>query len=692
MLADKIVVNPLLQFDSLPDFSRIRSEDIGSAVTEVLASNRSQLTELLGIFSAQCAPDWHSLIDRLDEMDDRLNKVWSTVSHLNSVCNTPEIREAFNSCQPLITQYYAEMGQNEQLYNQVLALSARADTLALDGSQRKILRDSLLDFKLAGVSLPEEQKQEYTHLQTRLSELSNRFGNNVLDATRAWTLNVTDAEELSGIPALSLQSAADAAAAKGLQGYLLTLDFPSYHAVMTYADDRALREKVYKAYTTRASSSGPEAWDNQEVIREILKLRERMARLLGFSNYAELSVERKMAKSVGQVNSFLSDMINYSFPAAKQEFDQLQSFADRLYAVQKLEAWDVSYVSEKLRKQDYDISQDELRAWFPLKKVLNGLFAIVEALYGIRVERNHDAGLWHPDVEFYNIVHEGQVIARFYFDLFTREGKQGGAWMAGCRTRRLMSGNDSDQQGLQIPVAYLICNFAPPSGGTCALLTHNEVTTLFHEFGHGLHHMLTREKYLQSSGIAGVAWDAVELPSQLMENWCWDPESIGMISEHYQSGGKLPAEVLEKMLAARNFQSGMRSVRQLEFAHFDFSLHQTPYQEATDFVAQVLMETRAKTAVLRVPDYNRFQNSFSHIFAGGYAAGYYSYKWAEVLSADVFSRFEKDGVLSPVIGKQFLDKILSRGGGADALSLFTDFMGREPDIAALLKQEGLRAH
>lgn len=692
MLADKIVVNPLLQFDSLPDFSRIRSEDIGSAVSEVLASNRSQLTELLGRFSAQCAPDWHSLIDRLDEMDDRLNKVWSTVSHLNSVCNTPEIREAYNSCQPLITQYYAEMGQNEQLYNQVLALSARADALALDGSQRKILRDSLLDFKLAGVSLPEEQKQEYTHLQTRLSELSNRFGNNVLDATRAWTLNVTDAEELSGIPALSLQSAADAAAAKGLQGYLLTLDFPSYHAVMTYADDRALREKVYKAYTTRASSSGPEAWDNQEVIREILKLRERMARLLGFSNYAELSVERKMAKSVGQVNSFLSDMINYSLPAAKQEFDQLQSFADRLYAVQKLEAWDVSYVSEKLRKQDYDISQDELRVWFPLKKVLNGLFAIVEALYGIRVERNHDAGLWHPDVEFYNIIHDGQVIARFYFDLFTREGKQGGAWMAGCRTRRLMSGNDSDQQGLQIPVAYLICNFAPPSGGTCALLTHNEVTTLFHEFGHGLHHMLTKENYLQSSGIAGVAWDAVELPSQLMENWCWDPESIGMISEHYQSGVKLPAEVLEKMLAARNFQSGMRSVRQLEFAHFDFSLHQTPYEGTADFVAEVLKQTRSRTAVFRVPNYNRFQNSFSHIFAGGYAAGYYGYKWAEVLSADVFSRFEKEGVLNPVTGKQFLDKMLSKGGGADALLLFTDFMGREPDIAALLRQEGLRAH
>ena len=692
MLADKIVVNPLLQFDSLPDFSRISSEDIAPAISEVLASNRSQLTEMLGKFSAQGAPDWHSLIDRLDEMDDRLNKVWSTVSHLNAVCNTPEIRAAYNSCQPLITQYYAEMGQNEQLYNQVLALSGRADELGLDGSQRKILKDSLLDFKLAGVSLPTEQKQEYTHLQTSLSELSNRFGNNVLDATRAWTLNVIDAEELSGIPALSLQSAADVAAAKGMQGYLLTLDFPSYHAVMTYADDRSLREKVYKAYTTRASSNGPEGWDNQEVIREILKLRERMAQLLGFSNYAELSIERKMAKSVDQVNSFLSDMINYSLPAAKQEFDKLQSFADRFYAVQKLEAWDVSYFSEKLRKQDYDISQDELRVWFPLKKVLNGLFAIVESLYGIRVERNHDAGLWHPEVEFYNIAHEGRVIARFYLDLFTREGKQGGAWMAGCRTRRLVSGNDSDKQGLQIPVAYLICNFAPPSGGTCALLTHNEVTTLFHEFGHGLHHMLTKEKYLQSSGIAGVAWDAVELPSQLMENWCWDPESIGMISEHYQSGGKLPAQVLEKMLAARNFQSGMRSVRQLEFAHFDFFLHQTPHEAKEDFVAEVLKQTRSRTAVFRVPDYNRFQNSFSHIFAGGYAAGYYSYKWAEVLSADVFSRFEKEGVLSPVIGKQFLDKILSRGGGAEALSLFTDFMGREPDIAALLKQEGLRAH
>jgi len=692
MLSDKTVVNPLLQFDSLPDFNSIRAEHISPAVSEVLANNRHQLAELLGTFSAQCPPDWQGLINRLDEMDDRVNKVWSTVSHLNSVCNTPDIREAYNNCQPDITQYYAEMGQNERLYAQVLALAERADELALDGSQRKILKDSLLDFRLAGVSLPSQQKQEYTRLQTRLSELSNTFGNNVLDATRAWSLNITDESELSGIPRLSVQAAAEAAAAKVLQGYLLTLDFPCYHAVMTYADNRHLREKIYQAFTTRATSSGSATWDNHEVIREILKLREQMAHLLGFGNYAELSVERKMAQSVDHVNNFLSDMISVSLPAAKSEFDELKSFARQVHGNAELAAWDVSYYSEKLRKQHYDISQDELRAWFPLKKVLSGLFAIVETLYGINVERNKEASVWHRDVEFYDVVRNGEVIAKFYFDLFTREGKQGGAWMAACRTRRLLLNDGNSEQGLQVPVAYLVCNFAPPSTATPALLTHNDVTTLFHEFGHGLHHMLTRENYLQSSGIAGVAWDAVELPSQLMENWCWDPESIGMISEHFQSGERLPADMLKKMLAARNFQSGMRSVRQLEFAHFDFYLHQTPYHHEFDFVAEVLSQTRALTAVFPVPAYNRFQNSFSHIFAGGYAAGYYSYKWAEVLSADVFSRFESAGVLNPAMGQQFLDKILSKGGGADALVLFTDFMGREPDIAALLRQDGLRAH
>ncbi len=691
MLSAKTDLNPLLQFDSLPEFHAIRAEHIRPAVVQVLEENRQQLESLLSNTKGDQLPDWSGLIDVLDEMDDRLGKVWSAASHLNAVCNTAEIREAYNSAQPLITQYYAEMGQNEHLYQRVLALESRVDELELDGSQRKILSDSLLDFRLAGVSLPEEQKRDYTRVQTRLSELSNRFGNNVLDATRDWSLNVDDVSELSGIPALSLQAMAEAAGQKGLAGYLLTLDFPCYHAVMTYADNRKLRETVYQAYTTRASSNGRAEWDNHDIIIEILTLRQEMSALLGFRNYAELSVQRKMAKSVDQVNNFLSDLISFSLPAAKREFEELQDYAKNVFDIAELAAWDVSYFSEKLRKQNYDISQEELRAWFPLEQVRRGLFAIIETLYSIKVERNTQAQVWHADVEFYDLVKQGEVIASFYVDLFTREGKRGGAWMASCRTRRMRPIHAGTSR-LQIPVAYLVCNFAPPSGDTPALLTHNDVTTLFHEFGHGLHHMLTRENYLQSSGIAGVAWDAVELPSQLMENWCWDTESIGMISAHFETGEKLPLAMLTKMLAARNFQSGMRSVRQLEFAHFDFSLHQTRCSDDIDFVNETLQKTRALTSVYSVPAYNRFQNSFSHIFAGGYAAGYYSYKWAEVLSADVFSRFESVGVLSPEMGSQFLDKILSKGGGAEALQLFTDFMGRAPDISALLKQEGLRAH
>ncbi|MDP2126877.1 MAG: M3 family metallopeptidase [Pseudohongiella sp.] len=691
MLSDTIAVNPLLHFDRLPDFPAIQAEHIRPAVEKVLAENRNTLEELLGKSKSLTAPDWSNLMDPLDDMDDSLNKVWSTASHLNSVSNTPEIRQAYNECQHLITEYYAELGQNEKLYACVQALSSRAETLKLDGSQRKILEDTLLDFRLAGVSLPADQKKQYTVLQTQLSQLSNQFGNNVLDATRAWSHNITDVADLSGVPELTVAAAADAAQKKNLQGYLLTLDFPVYFAVMTYADNRELRETIYKAYATRASSFGAAEWDNHDVIREILRLRQQMAELLGFENYAALSLARKMAKSVAQVNQFLEDLILYSRPAAQREFAELSQYAIDQYQLAELKAWDVSYYSEKLRKQNYDLSQEELRPWFPVDKVRQGLFDIVETIYGIQVERDHSAGVWHQDVEFYNIRRQGEVIARFYFDLFTREGKKGGAWMADCRTRRQLSIHGQAVMQ-QIPVAYLVCNFAPPSADSPALLTHNDVTTLFHEFGHGLHHMLTRENYLRSSGISGVAWDAVELPSQLMENWCWDPQSISMISGHYKTNETLPGQMLEKMLAARNFQSGMRSVRQLEFALFDFTLHQTAVVEDQDFVCEVLNATRNKTAVYPVPDYNRFQNSFSHIFAGGYAAGYYSYKWAEVLSADVFSRFEETGVLNPGTGSEFLDKILSRGGGADALSLFIDFMGREPDIAALLKQEGLQAH
>jgi oligopeptidase A len=691
MLSHAADLNPLLQFERLPDFPAILAEHIRPAVEKVLSDNRNMLEVLLNDSQSSTAPDWGNLMDPLDDMEDCLNKVWSAASHLNAVCNTPDIRQAYNDCQPLITEYYAELGQNEKLYACVQALSDRAATLKLDGSQRKILQDTLLDFRLAGVSLPADQKKRYTVLQTQLSQLSNQFGNNVLDATRAWAHHVTDVATLSGVPEMTVSAAADAAQKKSRTGYLLTLDFPVYFAVLTYADERNLRETMYRAYATRASSFGAAEWDNHNVIREILSLRQQMAQLLGFENYAALSLARKMAKSVDQVNQFLDDLIRYSLPAAEREFAELSQYAKEKYNVSDLQAWDVSYYSEKLRKQNYDLSQEELRPWFPVDKVRQGLFDIVETIYGIQVERDFSAGVWHSDVEFYNIRRHGETIARFYFDLFTRDGKRGGAWMADCRTRRQLNihGKAVTQQ---IPVAYLVCNFAPPSTHSPALLTHNDVTTLFHEFGHGLHHMLTRENYLRSSGISGVAWDAVELPSQLMENWCWDAKSIGMISGHYITNESLPVHMLEKMLAARNFQSGMRSVRQLEFALFDFTLHQTVVAENEDFVSDILSATRKKTAVYPVPEYNRFQNSFSHIFAGGYAAGYYSYKWAEVLSADVFSRFEDAGVLNPATGREFLDKVLSKGGGADALALFVDFMGREPDILALLKQEGLQTH
>ena len=684
---DGLEQNPLLRLDRLPDFPEIHADHIRPAIDRVLADNRAGLDALLADQTVRTEPTWDNLMDVLDDFEDRLSKVWSTASHLNSVKNTAEIREAYNACQPLVTAYYSELGQNENLYRCIQALADRADVLGLDGAQRKILNDTLLDFRLAGVSLPAEQKARFTTLQTRLSHLSNQFGNNVLDATRAWTWHTTDVERLAGIPEMTIAAAAEAARRKGLEGYLLTLDFPVYYAVMTYADDSGLREEMYRGYVTRASAAGDAQWDNQEIVREILTLREQMASLLGYDNYAAVSVARKMARSVDDVNQFLDDLIEHSRPAAQREFAELTEFARKHFAVESLQAWDVSYFSEKMRKQNYDVSQDELRAWFPLERVKAGLFDIAQTLYDVIIERD-SATVWHDDVEFYNIRRDGDVIARFYFDLFTREGKQGGAWMADCRSRRVVCRNGVAVQQ-QIPVAYLVCNFAPPTGDKPALLTHNDVTTLFHEFGHGLHHMLTREKYLGCSGIAGVAWDAVELPSQLMENWCWDPASLMMISEHYETGQPLPTELLDKMLAARNFQSGMRSVRQLEFALFDFKLHQAQTDGERDFVNEVLQQARERTAVFAVPDYNRFQNSFSHIFAGGYAAGYYSYKWAEVLSADVFSRFTETGVLNPETGQQFLDKILSRGGSADALTLFTDFMGREPDNTALLRQEGL---
>jgi len=678
--------NPLLSFDTLPAFTEIAAEHVEPAVLAVLERNYAELDRVVNTNTNLSCPDWLSLMEPLDEMEDRLSKVWTTVSHLNAVQNTPDIRAAYNACQPRITEYYTKLGQNQALCEAVKRLSARADELALSASQRKVIKDYLLEFRLAGVDLNEQAKQHFAQVEARLSKLSNTFSNNVLDATMAWNRHVKALDELSGVPALACQSAAELAARKDLEGYVLTLDAPCYIAVMTNADNRELRREMYTAYVTRASNQGGHdaKYDNAQNIDEILSARAELAQILGFNSFAAISVARKMAQSVDRVNDFLKDLSDLAVPAARREYAELCGFARDEYGLDALEAWDVPYYSEKLRKRNFDITQEELRPYFPLRKVQQGLFEIAHRLYGVEIEKNTSISTWSPDVEAFDIRRGTDLLARFYFDLYTREGKRSGAWMAECRSRRQLPDG-----ALQIPVAYLICNYSRGSEKTPALLAHNEVTTLFHEFGHGLHHMLTGETHLRCSGINGVAWDAVELPSQLMENWCWDEQAIGMISSHYETGEKLPEPMLRKMLAAKNFQAGMKTVRQLEFAMFDFKLHQLSGACESPFVTEAMREVRALTSVYEVPEFNRFQNSFSHIFAGGYAAGYYSYKWAEVLSADVFSKFAEAGVFDAETGRRFLDKILSRGGGAEPLALFVDFMGREPRIESLLRQDGL---
>lgn len=678
--------NPLLQFDRLPDFPAIEAAHIEPAVLQVLADNRDCLAALVANPVNDESPDWQSLMVPLDEMEDRLSKVWSTVSHLNAVNNTSEIRAAYNKCQPWITEYYTELGQNHALFKCIKALEERAVLLGLGTAQRKVLKDYLLEFRLAGVDLEESQKQQFAALEARLSSLSTRFSNNVLDSTMAWSRQVMDPAELDGMPPMSIQAAAELARSKDMEGYLLTLDAPCYIAVSTHADNRALREEMYTAYVTRASDQGGHdpRFDNSDVIVDILNCRAELAHLLGYESFADISVARKMAKSVARVNEFLSDLSALAVPAAKEEYEALVNFSASEHGVDSLQAWDVAYFSEKLRKRKFDISQEELRPYFPLAKVQEGLFAIAARIYGIEIRRNHDMSRWNELVEAFDIFRGGQCIARFYFDVFTREGKRSGAWMAECRSRRELADGS-----IQTPVAYLVCNFAKGNKTTPALLSHNEVTTLFHEFGHGLHHMLTAQTHLRCSGINGVAWDAVELPSQLMENWCWDREAIPLISAHYETGETLPARLLDRLLQAKNFQAGMKTVRQLEFAQFDFRLHQLtgPFDKA--LVSKVMQEVRALTSVYQVPAFNRFETGFSHIFAGGYAAGYYSYKWAEVLSADVFSVFAATGVFNEETGQKFLHNILSQGGADEPLELFKAFMGREPALESLLKQDGL---
>lgn len=672
--------NPLLHFKDLPPFDRISPDQVKPALDQLLAANRAAVEQAL----QQGTPNWQQLIVPLDEAGDRLSRSWSPVSHLNGVKNNPELRSAYEQCLPKLSEFSTWFSQHPGLFKAYRELTEKAGE-SLNTAQQKMLNNTLRDFRLSGVDLPEAKKQRFADIQKRLSELTNRFSNNVLDATQGWSKHITDAAELVGLPPSALDSAAAAAAVKNLQGWLFTLDFPSFQPVMTYADNRALRQEVYTAFVTRASDKGPQAgqWDNAPLMEEILALREEKAALLGFASYAHLSVERKMARNPEEVIQFLEDLATRAHPQAQQEFAELQAFAAE-QGVDLLQPWDVGYYSEKLRQARYAISQEELRPWFPAPRVIEGLFQVAGRLFDLSFEMDASVPTWHPDARYYRVVRNGQPLAGFYLDLYAREGKRGGAWMDVCRNRR----RTADDQ-LQLPVAYLTCNFTAPVGGKPSLLTHTEVTTLFHEFGHGLHHMLTQVDVADVAGINGVAWDAVELPSQFMENFCWEREGLDLITGHIDTGEPLPQNLFEKMLAAKNFQSAMQLVRQLEFSLFDFRLHLQLKKPDAAAIQDLLNEVRQQVSVVPTAAFNRFQNSFSHIFAGGYAAGYYSYKWAEVLSADAFSAFEEEGIFNPETGRRFCREILEKGGSQDAMELFINFRGREPQVDALLRHSGI---
>jgi oligopeptidase A len=678
--------NPLLQDHFLPAFSQIKVEHVEPAIQQLIEQGRKQLTSLIPELKTI---SWESLVVPLESQGDKLDAAWSPVSHLHSVADNEDLRTAYAKCLGLLTEYSTEFSQNEALYKAYQELAGGQSFSQLTQAQQQTIKNALRDFRLGGVALDEKNKQRFAEIQQRLSALATQFSNHVLDATQAWYKHFTSAERLSGLPESALAQASQAAAQKNLEGYVITLDFPSYYAVIMYADDRQLREEIYRAYVTRASAEGKKfdgssaaEWDNAAIIAETLALRHELANLLGFKNYAERSLAAKMAESTEQVLQFLNELAIKSKPYAEKDFAELKDFAKSL-GCEVLQAWDTTYYSEKLRIAKYDISQEILRPYFPAEKVIAGMFEIVRRLFSIDIKQLEEFDTYHPDVRFYQIDVNGNPAAYFYLDMFARENKKGGAWMADCRVRR------KTEKGIQLPVAFLTCNFTPPVGDKPSLLTHDEVTTLFHEFGHGLHHMLTQIDVAAVSGINGVAWDAVELPSQFMENWCWEMDAIPLISGHYETGEPLPKDLLDKMLAAKNFQSGLQMIRQLEFSLFDFRMHAEYNPLSPQTAQQILNQVRDQVAVIKPPAFNRFENSFSHIFAGGYAAGYYSYKWAEVLSADAYSRFEEEGIFNPETGKSFLTEILQQGGSKAPMELFKNFRGREPKIDALLRHSGI---
>ena len=667
--------NPLLILNGLPRFSAIRAEHVEPAVRHILGQQRGILKKLEQ--SNTHSFEWVLDLERLQEA---VQRVWGPVSHLNAVLSTPEFRDTYNDCLLLITDFTSELSQNEILYSRFLRLSENLSPTS-DQTKIQLVAHALRDFRLGGVGLSKEAKQRFRAITQRIAQRQAEFEQNIMDATDAFRYHTQDQQTLAGIPEVVLYRAKTAASEGNLRGWILPLDPPTYTAVMTHAKSRELRELYYRAWVTRASDQGPQArqWDNRSLIEEILSLRHEAALSLNFNNYSELSLATKMAKSPKEVGEFLTDLSVRSRPVAEQELVELTD-----YAGEKLAAWDVSFYAEQLKQDRFHIAENELRAYFPLPKVQSGLFKVAERLFGLKIQPKKSVDVWHPDVRFYEIQEkDGTPVGSFFTDLYARPRKRGGAWMDECLVRTKLNGLS------QQPVAHLVCNFNPPVANDPSLLTHHDVITLFHEFGHSLHHLLTEVDYPSLSGINGVAWDAVELPSQFFENYAWLPEVLPWISGHYQTGEPLPTDKLKMLNASRTFLSGLSMVRQLEFASFDFRLH-TEYDSATGSrVEEILAQVRSEISVIATPPYNRFPNSFSHIFGGGYAAGYYSYKWAEVLAADAFSNFEERGNFDSVTAERFRRCILAVGGTRNALDAFVDFRGRPPSLEPLLRQSGI---
>ena len=677
--------NPLIDRSGLPRFGDIRVEHVDPAIESLLAQNREAIAR---VAADPAEPGWDSFAAPLEDASDRLRRAWGLVGHLNAVMNSPELREAYNGNLPRITEYYTELGQNEALFSKYKALAASSGFGALSPARRKVIENEVRDFRLSGAELPPAQKQRYREISERLATLSSRFSDNVLDATNAFSHYETDRAALAGLPEDAIEAAAEAAKAEGREGYRFTLQAPSYMPVMQYADDQKLREGMYRAYVTRASEYGKPEWDNSPLIGEILALRHELAKLLGFPDFAGLSLAAKMADSAGQVDDFLRELATKARPFALRDLSELRAFAAERLGMHDLQSWDLAYVSEKLRNERYAFSDNEVKQYFPEPQVLPGMFRVVETIYGLSITER-DAPKWHPDVRFFEVADaSGRPIGHFYLDLYARASKRGGAWMDDAIARRRVSGD------VQLPLAYLTCNFPAPvprPDGTPrpALFTHDDVVTLFHEFGHGLHHLLTEVDELFVSGINGVEWDAVELPSQFMENFCWEWDVLRHLTRHVDTGETMPKALFDRMLAAKNFQGGLQTLRQVEFALFDMRIHAAATAEGGLPAQAVLEQVRREVSVLHPPEFNRFAHGFSHIFAGGYAAGYYSYKWAEVLSADAYSLFEERGVLNPEIGARFREEVLAQGGSRPALESFVKFRGREPKIDALLRHGGM---